>query len=91
MMPPRINLPSADAVLARHLSGRQLRTEALADDLLLLLQRPRTPPLRPRGSRAFGTRLAGNLIAAARVRRALGEADASKRALPLTGRPFGMG
>src|SRR5689334_19531052 len=44
-MPPSVNLSGADAVLARDLRGCQLRPKALADDLALLFQRPRSSAL----------------------------------------------
>src|SRR3954464_6005162 len=47
-MAPRIDLSRADPMLPRHVRRRQLRPKALADDLAFLLQRPRSPPLRPR-------------------------------------------
>ena len=44
-VPPCIELPAADAVLARHLCRRCARRQALRRNRLLLLNRPATPPL----------------------------------------------
>src|SRR3954467_497619 len=46
--PPSVELTGADAVLACDLGRAQLRTQALGDDLALLLRRPRTPALAAR-------------------------------------------
>src|SRR5262245_12005882 len=46
-MPPCIELPGADPVLARHLGRRQISAVALRYNLALLLHRPTPPTLAP--------------------------------------------
>ena len=48
LLPPSVELACADPVLAGNLGRRQLRPEALAHDLALLLRRP-NPPARATG------------------------------------------
>ena len=47
LLPPRVELTRADTVLAGDLGCGQIRSEALGDNLALLLGRPRTPRFRP--------------------------------------------
>ncbi len=45
LLPPGVELPAADAVLARHRSRRRARHQAFGHDLALLLGRPATAAL----------------------------------------------
>ena len=48
LLPPSVELTAADPMLAGDLRRRQIRTEALRNDLVFLLSRPRPSPFAPR-------------------------------------------